>query len=140
MIRTGLGTIVVIDDDQVHLHYLATLLTCAGHTVHSFANSPKARAHIDREPPDLVITDLFMPARDGFEVLRHIKRDTPSLPVVTMGERIHGPGYLYLESSVMQGASGSLRKAVMPLEVIDLIQQLIVNSGSQLRATDSPTG
>ncbi|HTI85843.1 MAG TPA: response regulator [Alphaproteobacteria bacterium] len=73
---------------------IATLLTCAGYTVHAFASSPKALSHIDRQPPDLVVTDRFLSIRDGFEVLRHVKRDLPSLPVVTMGERIQGPGYL----------------------------------------------
>jgi PleD family two-component response regulator len=73
MIPTGLGTIVVIDDDQVYLHYLATLLTCAGYRGIRSRTRPRRSHTATASRTDLVITDLFMP------VLRHIKRDTPSL-------------------------------------------------------------
>ena len=118
-------TIVVIDDDADHLRFMTALLEGAGYRVRAFRESHRALEYIELMCPDLVITDIFMPLLDGFEVLRHVKRTCPFVPVVTMSDSIRGHETHYLESTTKQGASLAFQKPIAPSELIDAIQQLV---------------
>lgn len=43
---------------------------------------PKALALLEREPVDIIITDVRMPGMDGFEVLRRVRADWPHIEVI----------------------------------------------------------
>jgi two-component system response regulator VicR len=123
MPQAAAATIVVIDDDKDHLRLVATLLTGAGFQVRAFRESYRALENIDSNRPDLVITDIFMPFVDGFEVLRHVKHVFPEIPVMTMTEALGGHGRHYLDGSVKQGASMAFQKPIAPSELLDHVRR-----------------
>jgi putative two-component system response regulator len=84
--RRPAGTILVVDDLDANLVMLEDMLATEAYRVLRARDTDEALATIAREPPDLVLSDLRMPGRDGFELCR-ILRETPAtrlLPVVLM--------------------------------------------------------
>ncbi|MFP3983800.1 MAG: response regulator [Desulfurivibrionaceae bacterium] len=74
--------IMTVDDDEsVQLVYKAELEEL-GYQVHSVFSGEKALEKLDLISPDLIILDIRMPGMDGIDVLRRIKEQDPSLPVI----------------------------------------------------------
>lgn len=72
--------IAVVDDDPRLLESLEDLLESAGYAVRTF---PSAKALVDTGLSDIdcLITDIGMPAMDGFDLLDLVKKARPELPV-----------------------------------------------------------
>jgi two-component system NtrC family response regulator/two-component system response regulator HydG len=78
------GRIVVIDDEVNAAQALETLLREDGYEV-SQANDAKAGlALVERQDPDVVLTDLRMPGMDGLELLQRLKEIRPDTMVIVM--------------------------------------------------------
>jgi DNA-binding response OmpR family regulator len=70
------GRVVVIaDDDPAVTWFLADLLRHAGCIVHEAFDGEQALTLCETHVPDLLITDILMPKRDGFALCRRMKRD-----------------------------------------------------------------
>ncbi len=76
--------ILVVDDSKTELHYLSTLLTRRGYAVSTAENGDDAMRRLDEERPDLILMDIVMPGRNGFQLTRSITRDDryADLPVI----------------------------------------------------------
>ena len=77
-------SIVVIEDHPDYLQYLTTLLRRAGYRVAGYEAATIAMRHLADDPASLIITDVFMPNMDGFEVLRELKRLGRDIPVIAV--------------------------------------------------------
>src|ERR1043165_843820 len=73
-----MARILVVDDRALNREYLVTLLTSAGHTVEEAGDGRDALARVRATLPDLVISDILMPAMDGYEFVRQIRSDPAS--------------------------------------------------------------
>ncbi|MBF0461351.1 MAG: response regulator [Magnetococcales bacterium] len=80
------GTILVVDDTQEYLHYLAGILQDAGYTVHLARTAAAALAFCQFVIPDLVLLDVKLPDMNGFDVCRQLKamHATVNLPILFM--------------------------------------------------------
>ncbi len=67
--------IAVIDDDVQFLDLMQTILEEAGYEVRVTANSMEAPRLLKEWKPDLVLLDIWMPGRQGWEVLEIMKLD-----------------------------------------------------------------
>ncbi|HEV8663273.1 MAG TPA: sigma-54 dependent transcriptional regulator [Candidatus Methylomirabilis sp.] len=74
--------ILVVDDEPDMVETVARILTRLGHESVTATDGRAALAALEREQPDLVLTDLRMPGMDGLEVLKEVKRVIPQAPVV----------------------------------------------------------
>lgn len=72
-----MATVLVIDDDGFVRASLEQLLQAHGYEVITASGGQEALERIEREAPDLVLTDLRMPGMDGLEVLRRAKGRFP---------------------------------------------------------------
>src|SRR5437773_11523920 len=84
-----MARILVIDDDAQVRGAVRRVLERARHTVEDVGNGDAGlRAHRER-PADLIITDIFMPERDGIETIRQLRRQSPQEKIIatTGGER-----------------------------------------------------
>jgi DNA-binding NtrC family response regulator len=76
--------ILICDDDEGILDVLGLILEDTGHTIIPEINSLNVKAVIDKERPDLIILDLWMPVLSGDQLLSMI-RTTPNyrdMPVI----------------------------------------------------------
>src|SRR6185436_20062076 len=79
-----MSRLLVVDDDIQMLAALETALSRKGHLVETASNGIEAAAKLDNINVQAVITDLKMPGMDGLELLQHIRRTNPALPVVVL--------------------------------------------------------
>jgi len=79
-------TILVIDDEPPILRFLRTSLRAAGHQVVTAENADHALSALSVEKPDIVILDLGLPDRSGFEVISEIRKRSP-VPIIVLSAR-----------------------------------------------------
>ncbi|MGH8056172.1 MAG: sigma-54-dependent transcriptional regulator [Candidatus Entotheonellia bacterium] len=109
--------ILIVEDDAELTQFLVVLLTLEGYTVSTAPDGETAIQMMSEMSYDLVLTDLYLPRADGFEVLAHLQRSrAPSGVVMVTG---HGS----IESAVeamRKGALDYITKPVTP-EQLNLI-------------------
>src|SRR5260370_25679819 len=79
-----MARILVVDDDHDICEVLEMGLTHAGHEVRVAADGASALRLVRAEPFDLIITDIFMPGKEGIETIMEIRPDFPAVKVVAM--------------------------------------------------------
>jgi CheY-like chemotaxis protein len=129
--------VVVIDDDAEHLAYVTTLLTRMGHGCLGFTNARNALAYLEKNRAELVITDIFMPEMDGFELLRALRTKYPDVAVVTLSGEGRMTMDFYLECARHLGAVAALRKPFAPDALRQIVEQHATRSVGK---TNDPEG
>src|SRR5439155_27373794 len=76
--------ILAVDDEADMLAFLETILTGAGATVATAASAGEALARVDVGRPDVIVSDLAMPDRDGFAFLRTLRAGGATMPVIAL--------------------------------------------------------
>lgn len=74
---------------------------------------------------DVVVTDIFMPDKDGIETISELRRRYPGLKIIAMSGGPTRPGqvdYLLLISDI--GVDCALRKPFRPLDLVEVIRKL----------------
>jgi twitching motility two-component system response regulator PilH len=67
--------ILLVDDSKTELHHLRSVLTKHGFAVRTAGNGEEAMNRLAEAKPDLVLMDVVMPGKNGFQVTRAITRD-----------------------------------------------------------------
>jgi DNA-binding NtrC family response regulator len=65
--------ILLVDDDADMLHMVAVALQSRGYICHEATTGAEALAAVDRECPDVIISDLVMPQMGGIDLLKTVK-------------------------------------------------------------------
>src|SRR5215470_8283278 len=86
------ASILIVDDDPEIVSMLSTRLTKRGYKVTTASDGHRALELAKRERPDLVLLDVMMPGKSGWEVARALKQDpvTQTIKIVmvtAIGER-----------------------------------------------------
>lgn len=121
--------ILLADDSKDFCESMKLLLESEGYGVRCERNGAEALAAQRAEPADVLITDLFMPERDGFETIESFRREFPAtrIAVVSGGSRrVHGN---YLESASLIGIDAAFGKPVEPPEVLRWLRELRFDGG-----------
>lgn len=119
-----MAKIVVADDDPIFLQFTKSLLEDRGYEVVTAEDGEKALATIRTEKPDLVVTDLVMPYRNGLEIIREMRQD-PSLktiPVIVISMK---DKELDIVHGLEEGADDYVVKPVHALELATRIKKLL---------------
>jgi len=74
-------TILVIDDDERVRTVLKDILVYGGHQVIEASDGILGMKYLEEGKFDMVLTDLGMPAMNGWEVAKWVKQKTPQIPV-----------------------------------------------------------
>lgn len=74
--------ILVVEDDQALQKLYQTVLQKEGYSVLTAGNGREAWEVLDQNHVDLVITDIMMPEMDGYEFVRTLREQNPSIPVL----------------------------------------------------------
>jgi two-component system response regulator AtoC len=76
--------ILIVDDEEQMRELLAKVLERDGYQVTTASDGGQAMAILEKEPVDLVVTDVRMPGLDGMEALTGIKELNPEIVVIIM--------------------------------------------------------
>jgi CheY-like chemotaxis protein len=116
-------SILVIEDDDETRELMRLVLVRRGFTVHTAEDGLKGYEQAVSAQPDLIITDISMPAADGVHVVRRV-RDTPAIAhvpiLVTTG---YGSGNATY--SLTQGADAFEPKPVDPESFLATVERLL---------------
>jgi DNA-binding response OmpR family regulator len=110
-----MARIVVIDDDPAVQLSVQLMLEHDGHEVACAADGELGLKLITSNPPDLIITDIIMPNKDGMETIAEIRKTDRDTPILAISIGSHAQ---FLKMAEMLGANATLLK---PFERQDLL-------------------
>ncbi len=124
--RTGAGRVIlVVEDDPDLRKFVEFLLTREGYEVRLAADGEQALALMGEPPPDLVILDVMLPFRSGYEVLaEYRKSETWSRPAVIMLTSRNREQDV--ARALAAGASDYLTKPFRPVELIARVNRMLL--------------
>lgn len=122
--------IVVIDDAPEVVATISGVLRAAGHAVVAVPSDVQTEARVAQERPDLVLLDIVMPERNGFEILRGLRRraETRGCPVVVVSRKCEPSDQQWAR---MQGADDVLPKPFTPEQLVAAVDRNIGRRGSR---------
>ncbi|MBF0190195.1 MAG: response regulator [Magnetococcales bacterium] len=121
-----MARILIIDDDEPFRVHLGMLLRKAGHVVLEVECALHALDKIALDPFDLLMTDIFMPKMDGFELLTTLLRRHPNIRVIAMSGGGSGmTPALALNVARKLGAAEWISKPFQPGEVLRMVDRAL---------------
>jgi DNA-binding NtrC family response regulator len=117
--------ILLVDDNEDARVTVARILEMSGYGVVQAANARSASALLKEHRPDLVITDIFMPEGDGFEMLSELKDRQPTIPVIAMSGGGDAQGLDVLTMAGRLGAKRVLYKPFARRQLLDAITEAL---------------
>ncbi len=116
-------SILVIDDNAALREVLRVALETAGHQVRDVSNGREGIRAFRKEPCDLVITDIFMPERDGLELIEALRRTHPAVKILAISG---ASGTMdYLSKARALGAAMVIRKPFVTQAVVRAVTELL---------------
>ena len=119
-----MARILIVDDNDDIRSMLELILRREGFDVASARDGEQALALYAERGADIVITDLFMPERDGIETIVALRERYPDTKIIAMSgwQSQRGPDYLAVAREI--GAAGTLRKPFEPRELLRLVRRI----------------
>lgn len=117
-----MSKIVVVDDSYAELQMIEGCLKGANHTVVSYPNSDKLEDKVAIERPDLIVLDVVMPGRNGFQACRDLKNDDrcKHIPIILCTSKGNESDKFWGQQ---QGAIGYITKPFKTEELLFAVQK-----------------
>jgi CheY-like chemotaxis protein len=118
-----MATVLVVDDSSVDRRFVGGLLQRDGKYQVEFAeDGAQALAKMREMTPDLIVTDLQMPNRNGLELVTAVRMHHAQVPIVLMTG--HGSEALAVEA-LQRGAAGYVPKALLGDRLLDAVEEAL---------------
>jgi two-component system, chemotaxis family, chemotaxis protein CheY len=124
-----MARILLIDDDDSVRTVLRLILIQFGHAVIEARNGKEGIEMFTLANPDLLITDIVMPEKEGLEVLIEIRKIRPSVKIIAIsgGGRVNPTDYL--RSAKFLGAAKVLAKPIPSDVLISAVNEVLLPDG-----------
>ncbi|RIH84491.1 Response regulator PleD [Meiothermus luteus] len=118
-----MAKLIAIDDSLADLKLIESALS-PYHQVVLYQGGENAEQRIEAEKPDAVLLDVVMPGRNGYEILRSLRRNeaTKHIPVLIISSKGEPTD---IEWGKRQGANGYLTKPYTPEALRKAVQELL---------------
>lgn len=113
------ASILIVDDDEMVRRVLRRMLETAGYEVREAPNGKVAMQECERQPVDLLITDIFMPEQEGMETISSLRRNRPNLKIIAISGVA---GDHYLKMARLLGARATLQKPLRLGVVLETVR------------------
>ncbi|HEV2761204.1 MAG TPA: response regulator [Acidimicrobiales bacterium] len=120
----GKLTVLVIDDDPVILELLRVNFEIEGFDVICAKDGEEGLLRAQNDHPDVVISDIMMPRRDGLQLLADLRggQATQDLPVILLSAKAQKTE---VQQGLDMGADDYITKPFDPLELIDRLNAVM---------------
>jgi twitching motility two-component system response regulator PilH len=120
----AMGKVMVVDDAYSELTMMEGILRTAGHKVVSLIDGERLEDKVAEEQPDVLLLDIVLPKRNGYEILRSIKRDgrTKDTPVVVVSSKNQESDRVW---GKRQGADEYLGKPFTAEQLLEAVRRFV---------------
>ena len=119
-----MARILIMDDDPSVRTALKNLLQQDGYEVSVAPNALEGAKIYSTSPPDLIITDLLMPERDGIEALLELRSKYPTIKTIVISG--DAPEFLPIVEDL--GANRTIPKPFKNQDVLTAVQELLAQA------------
>lgn len=121
--------VLLIEDEPNIIEAISFILSREGWTVHTHEDGETAMDKIRATPPDMIILDVMLPGKSGFDILREIREEAlvAHLPVMMLTARGQTKDR---ELALRLGANHFMTKPFSNQEVRDYVRMLMEKDGS----------
>ncbi|MCG9683844.1 nitrogen regulation protein NR(I) [Vibrio sp. Isolate23] len=124
------GYVWVVDDDSSIRWVMEKTLSSANIKCDTFSDAESVLMALERETPDVLVSDIRMPGIDGIELLKQVNERSPDLPVIIM------TAHSDLDAAVNAYQKGAFEYLPKPFDVdetLTLVERAIAHSQEQKR-------
>lgn len=115
--------VLLIEDEPNIIEAISYLLSKDGWTVHTHSNGETAMDKVKQGVPDLIILDVMLPGRSGYDILRDLRADsaTAAVPVMMLTARGQAKDR---EMAERLGATHFMTKPFSNAEILESVRTL----------------
>ncbi len=126
--KNAKARLLIIEDEPALSEIYATKMKMAGYEVERAYDGVEGLEKALRGLPDLIMLDLIMPLKDGFEVLRDLKLNetTKAIPVIIMSNL--GQDFEVKRGLELGAEQFLVKTAINPVTLVDTIAQVLEKS------------
>jgi DNA-binding response OmpR family regulator len=124
-----MAKILLIDDDPAFRRTLIRIVERQGHQPLGAADGAEGLRLFRKERPDIVVTDIVMPDKEGIETILELRREAPDARIIAISGAAAGGGYLEFARTL--GADEVLEKPFAASELTRLIKLLMIRGPSR---------
>lgn len=118
--------VLVVDDDELICLTVSNTLVKLGCTVFKATNGNEGIAMFKKERPDIVISDLLMPEKEGLETIKEIRMLDPHVKIIAMSGGGSTQNMSFLKLAERLGASCTMAKPILPAQLVSAVKGLLV--------------
>lgn len=117
-------TIMIVEDSPTTLRHIQSLLGDKGYRLLSAADGEEALEKAIREHPDLIVLDIILPKKNGFQVCRQLKTapDTKDIKIIMLTSKTQDSDRFW---GLKQGADDYFQKPFEDRELLDTVSRLL---------------
>jgi DNA-binding response OmpR family regulator len=119
-----MAKVMVVDDAPADVKMMESIIKSAGHDVVSYLDGEALEDKLVAERPDVLLLDIVMPRRNGYDILRSVKRDArlKATPVVVVSSKNQASDRTW---GLRQGADEYLAKPFTPSELLAAVERFV---------------
>ena len=126
MMREERGmSILLIDDDPALRSAMRKILERAGHSVYDAEDGVKGIALVESIRPDLVVTDLVMPEKEGIETILELRERFQEIPIIAVSGADGGEEEGPLFDARLFGAAAVLAKPFSIADFVAVVEKVL---------------
>ncbi len=120
-----MALLLVIDDDAGMRKLMVRTLSTGKHKVLEAENGREGLKLMDEHKPDLVITDILMPQKEGIETIREVQERAPKTRIIAVSGGGMSHNMMVLDVARAFGADAVLAKPFRPAQLVDMVEKVL---------------
>ena len=117
--------ILIIDDEPQIRKMLKQMVERAGYEAIVAENGKEGLKRNHENPADLVITDIFMPDKEGIETIMELRNDYPDIKIIAISGGGCKGQMNYLKVAKSLGATRTLNKPIQRAKLLETIREVL---------------
>lgn len=115
--------VLIVDDSKTEQMFMSSIMQKNGMTVSLADNGDAALAELERQKPDLILMDVIMPGKNGFQLTRQISKDArfADIPIIICTSKNQETDVVW---GIRQGARAYVTKPINPADLLEKIRAL----------------
>jgi CheY-like chemotaxis protein len=120
-----MAMLLVIDDDESMRRLMVRTLSGGKHQVIEAENGYQGLRLVAEHKPDVVITDILMPQKEGIETIREVQELAPRTKIIAVSGGGLSHNLMFLDVARAFGADAVLAKPFHPAQLVEAVEKVL---------------